>query len=90
MFEDVSSSAQLGQRLREIRTDLYGDDVSGLEAVANALSLPEKTWVNFERGVTMPAPLLLQFLVITEVNPSWLMNGSGPRFLGRPVVSSGS
>ena len=64
-------------RIREIRRDLYGDD--GIKALAGALGIPPDTWGNYERGVTMPAKILLEFLVLTYADPGWLLTGEGER-----------
>lgn len=64
-------------RMREIRQELYGED--GLEALARTLGVPAQTWLNYERGVTMPAALLLKFLVLTSANVNWLLTGEGER-----------
>jgi hypothetical protein len=64
-------------RVREIRQDLYGED--GLENLAAALDVPAQTWRNYERGVTMPAETLLEFMVLTGADPNWLLTGDGER-----------
>ena len=46
---------------------------------ATALGLPEATWLNYERGVTMPAVILLEFLELTGASPHWLLTGEGDR-----------
>jgi hypothetical protein len=71
----------LARRIREIRHDLYGEN--GLTALAEALSLPTRTWLNYEQGVTMPADVLLQFLEVTGTDPHWLLTGEGDRALTR-------
>jgi hypothetical protein len=81
VIEGRLSSVELGRRVREIRIELYGEGESGVEEVSASLELPAGTWANLERGVMVPAPLLLRFLSLTRANPRWLLNGSGPRFL---------
>jgi hypothetical protein len=44
---------RLGMRLREVREGLYGDGGA-------ALGVPEATWRNYERGVTIPGDVLLE------------------------------
>jgi hypothetical protein len=51
------------RRVREIRQDPYGGD--GAKSLAAAINIPEPTWVNFERSVTMPADALFALLEIT-------------------------
>ena len=71
----MNRNASLAQRLCEIRHDLYGEH--GAEALARALNVPIQTWLNYERGVTMPAVVLLEFLEVTEADPHWLLTGEG-------------
>jgi hypothetical protein len=37
--------------------------------------------------VTLPARVILQFLVLTGVEPRWLLMGKGKRYRARPVGS---
>jgi Bacteriophage CI repressor helix-turn-helix domain len=67
----------LACRVREIRNYLYGEN--GLDALAQALGVPTQTWLNYERGITMPAEVLLNFLEATGVDPHWLSTGEGER-----------
>jgi hypothetical protein len=77
----MNRNASLAQRLCEIRYDLYGEQ--GAHALARALSLPLQTWLNYERGVTVPADVLLEFLEITRADPHWLRTGDGDRLLAQ-------
>ncbi len=72
---------RIGLRLREVREDLYGD--GGAAALATALDVPEETWLNYERGVTMPADILLEFIELTGADPHWLLTGDGERMAAR-------
>ena len=45
--------------------------------LAEALRLPSRTWANYEDGVTIPGEVLLEFLELTGVEPSWLLRGAG-------------
>ena len=67
-------------RIVEVRRDLFGDE--GIPAIADALHLPHRTWMNYEKGVVMPAPVLLCFLDLTSVEPHWLLTGRGPKYQG--------
>ncbi len=69
----------LSARLKEVRQDLYGEN--GIESLAAALGVTADTWRNYELGVTMPARVLLEFLVLTDVDPNWLLTGEGERFI---------
>jgi hypothetical protein len=73
--------ADLADRVREVREDLYGR--SGAQFMADALGLPLGTWANYERGVTIPAVVILKLIDATGVSPSWLLNGQGPKYHGR-------
>jgi transcriptional regulator with XRE-family HTH domain len=75
----------IAARVRQIRQDFYGED--GLEKLAGALGVPEQTWRNYERGVTMPAELLLAFIALTGADPNWLLTGDGERMSSQNVRS---
>jgi DNA-binding transcriptional regulator YiaG len=77
----MSPNASLARRIREVRTDLYGE--FGIESFARALNLPVESWRNFEQGVTMPAEIMLKFLDITDTDPHWML--SGERAVARGV-----
>ncbi len=68
----------LGNRLRQIRVELYGDH--GGPRVAEQLGIPPRSWYNYEIGVTVPAEILLRFIELTSVEPLWLLHGQGERF----------
>ena len=68
----------LADRITAVRRDLFGDD--GISALVESLDLPLRTWMNYETGVVMPASVLLRFLVLTAVEPHWLLTGEGPRY----------
>jgi hypothetical protein len=42
--------------------------------------LPEKTWRNYESGVTIPGLVILHFVDVTGANPRWLRTGKGDRY----------
>ncbi len=68
----------LAQRVREIRRELFGEN--GAPLLADVLHLPVRTWVNYEAGVAIPAPVILRFIDVTGVNPRWLLSGQGPKY----------
>jgi len=74
----VTVKASLSRRLREIRQEIFGEH--GGPELARRLSLPARTWYNYETGVTVPAEVLLGFIEQTGANPTWLLNGEGPRY----------
>jgi hypothetical protein len=77
--------AGLAQRVREIREDLYGPH--GARSLADALELPPETWANYERGVIIPAQVILVFIEITGADPHWLLTGQGERYTSRRAAT---
>jgi hypothetical protein len=76
--EGGDAKAAVAGRLRLIRLELYGDP--GGPTLAGMLGLPSRTWANYERGVTIPGETLLGFLVLTGLEPLWLLRGVGERY----------
>jgi len=70
--------AELSRRLREIRQEIFGD--RGGPELARRLSLPARTWYNYETRVTIPAWDLLAFIDQTGANPAWLLSGEGAKY----------
>ena len=81
----MNRKASLAGRVREIREFLYGEN--GVETFARAMGVPPATWLNYERGITMPAEVLLDFMEVTQVDPHWLNTGEGERFIEGPRTS---
>ena len=75
------SRVELSLRIREIRLDRFGED--GIEAVSEALGISARTWENFESGVMIPGRIILHFVVLTGVEPCWLLTGEGDRYRDR-------
>ncbi len=76
----------LGERLLEIREDLYGEH--GAQFIAEALGIPLKTWLNYGAGVVVPAHIVLQLIASVGVNPHCLLTGRGRKYgLQNPAVS---
>ena len=73
----VNSKAAIAGRIRLVRTEKYGK--YGIPVLAEALRIPTGSWANYERGVTIPGDILLEFLVLTEITPTWLLHGVGDR-----------
>ncbi len=72
-----NKTAAIAARVEEIRMKLFG--ANGIDALAMEVGVPADTWRNYERGVTMPAHVLLKFLAVTGANPDWLLTGKGER-----------
>jgi hypothetical protein len=75
-----SLKIELAHRVRVIREDLYGEH--GGPLLAEALRLSNRRWISYESGCTIPAEVILRFIDLTAVRPSWLLTGEGPRFAG--------
>ena len=76
--ETEQARSVLARRLKEVRTDPFGD--KGAAELSRALEVPARTWYNYETGVTVPAEVLLGFIEQTGANPNWLLNGDGARY----------
>ena len=72
------SEGVLARRVREIRRELFGEH--GGPLLAEMLRLPARTWINYEAGVGIPAPVVLRLIQVTGVSPCWLLSGQGPRY----------
>ena len=68
----------LAEPLKEIRVEQYGEN--GTAEVACLLKIPVRTWSNYERGVTIPAQVILLFIAMTSVSPKWLLFGHGEKY----------
>ena len=68
----------LAERVRLIRVERFGE--GGGPLLAETLGLPERTWQNYESGVTIPALVILRFVELTGVSPRWLRTGKGDRY----------
>lgn len=68
----------LARRVREIRSELYGEH--GGPILAEALRLPFRTWCNYEAGCTIPAQVILKFIELTAAHPHWLLTGQGAKY----------
>ena len=61
-----------------VSADPYRDSRRGrVRDLAEALRLPEQTWLNFEAGVKMSGEVILRFILFTGVEPHWLLTGEG-------------
>ena len=76
--ELVREKYSLAERLRAIRAELFGE--RGGPELARRLGIPVRTWYNYEAGVTVPAEVVLRIIQMTSLEPSWLLNGKGPKF----------
>ena len=65
----------LHKRVQQVRRELYGEE--GLAGLADALKIPHRTWQNYESGVTIPAAIMLNFMILTGANARWLLTGEG-------------
>jgi hypothetical protein len=67
----------LARRVRQIRRECFGED--GVPRLAEALRLPSRTWMNYEAGVTIPAPVILRLIEVCGASPHWLLTGEGEK-----------
>ena len=80
----IIPSRDLAGRVREIRRQVFGEQ--GGPRLAEALGLPDRTWRNYEAGVTIPAPVILRFIEVCGASPHWLLTGEGePLVEARPT-----
>jgi DNA-binding transcriptional regulator YiaG len=75
----------LAARLHAIRVERFGEH--GGSKLARRIGVPQRTWYNYEIGVTVPAEVLLRFLEVTEAEPRWLLDGEGPKYRERPLAT---
>jgi hypothetical protein len=77
------ANRNLSDRVHEIRLERFGE--YGGPMLANAIGLPFRTWMNYEEGVTIPAPVILRFIEVTGASPEWLLKGEGEKYSDRRV-----
>ena len=75
MQSSRDSRRRLAQRLKQVRVRFFGEQGTG--ELAKQLGIPPETWTNYERGITMPAEIVLAVLELTSVDPRWLSSGDG-------------
>ena len=68
----------IAERLRDVRICWYGEH--GAQFFADAIGIPLRTWLNYESGITVPGDIMLGVVVMTRVNPEWLLSGRGEKF----------
>lgn len=77
----VRTRLDLAGRLLALRSELFGE--RGGPELARRLGIPARTWYSYERGVAVPAEILLKILKLTSVEVDWLSDGQGPKY--RPM-----
>ena len=80
----MKSNDILASRLREIRSEKYGEH--GGPLMAEAMGLPARTWANYESGVTIQGLALLRFIDVSGVEPHWLLSGRGEKYRLGPRI----
>lgn len=83
----AGADGDLSGRLLQVRLELYGE--RGETELARLLGIPTRTWSNYEAGVSIPANILLEFLILTDVEPLWLLREQGERFRSCPEIAPG-
>jgi hypothetical protein len=71
----------LAQRVRIVREEMYGEN--GGPLLAQELGIPFRTWMNYENGCTIPGPVILLFIELTDTDPHWLLTGEGQAYRAR-------
>ena len=84
-MDRLNYSMVLAGRLRELRIELFGEH--GAPELARWLSLPTRTWLNYESGIIAPAWVLVRLAEVTSVDPAWLLSGKGPKYRPSPGPS---
>ena len=75
----------LGERLRLIRVEVFGEDEDGVGTLADQLGIPAQAWSQIEEsGDLLRAELLLRFVELTKADPIWLIIGVGKKYRGDP------
>ena len=60
-----------------VRFERKGSGTGGIAILAQFLGIPRRTWDHYEKGVIIPACILLEFIELTGVDPRWLLRGEG-------------
>jgi hypothetical protein len=71
----VQSKLALAARLVALRSEIYGE--RGGPEMARRLNIPVRTWYNYEKGITIPAEIILRVIKLTGVEAAWLLDGTG-------------
>jgi hypothetical protein len=93
-FDELSVSeagtlrSLVAERLREIRTELFGPD--GGPELARLVGVSAKRWAGYEDGVMVPAEVALAFIDVTGCCPRWLLMGMGPKYQERRPAGRGT
>jgi hypothetical protein len=82
----MSVSELLAGRLRAVRLDRYGEH--GGPLLAEALQIPNRTWVRYELGAPIPGLVLLRFIEVVGVEPQWLLTGEGRTYRDRSQLGT--
>jgi hypothetical protein len=69
---------RIAARVREIRYELFGEH--GAPLLADAIGVPSRAWINYERGASIPCEVALSFIEVTNANPQWLLRGRGRKY----------
>jgi hypothetical protein len=78
----LRSKLAIAERLVALRSELYGE--RGGPEMARRLNIPVRTWYNYEKGITVPAEIILRVIKLTGVEAAWLLDGTEPIFAERP------
>jgi hypothetical protein len=76
--QSIRTRLALAQRLSVLQTEVYGNRAG--PQLAKELGISVRTWYNYLHGVTIPGEVLLRLIIVTCVEPRWLLHGDGPIF----------
>jgi hypothetical protein len=79
MYESRGEDATLAERVRAVRTRLYGE--CGGPMLADLLGIPQRLLARIEAGGPIPAEIILKLIDLTGVSPRWLLCGEGEPFI---------
>ncbi len=72
----VGRHRALSERLRRARIAHFGAE--GVADLSRRLGVPERTWRNYETGVSLPADVVLRFMELTGVTARELLRDGSP------------
>jgi hypothetical protein len=78
MFDSRGESSMISARVRTVRIQRFGEH--GGPMLAQLLGISRCRLARIEAGGPIPAEIILKFINLTGVNPSWLLSGEGEEY----------
>lgn len=69
----------LSQRLAELRIEHSGE--RGIRQFAAQVGVSARYWRMYESGNTIPGDVILNVIKATNAEPTWLLHGTGPKYM---------